>query len=373
MKDEKKIWKKQLISWLTIIIIVVVFLLTAHFAVVWVQLDDNIQRYIASIFVFASFIVIGIILGAIVHELGHLVLGLLTGYSFSRLNILNFNWYKEDGRIRFYTAACPIGQCLMCPPENEKHFKFILYNLGGNIAVLFFCIVLLVLIIILDSSVLALCLFAVLFVNIIMLFINLLPIKSWTSPTDVANILEILKSREAVQAFYKMLYINHQVVEGRRYKDFPLEEMQVAESADLCNYHVATLVLMEAEYWDDVGDHAKAFATWRRLDDIELPNSLRYILNTNLLFYYCCEARDIEKAKEIYAQDGVEKMLNIEMPQFMMIKAAYEFYVLNNKKKGDEILVKALTHACNIPIKGEKLMILGHLERLKTRMNDAKV
>ena len=71
-------------------------------------------------------------LGIILHELGHLFFGLLTGYKFTSLRLGPFVWYKEDGRIRFGASASLVaGQCLMEPAEDFAKFRFLLYNLGG--------------------------------------------------------------------------------------------------------------------------------------------------------------------------------------------------------------------------------------------------
>ena len=54
----------------------------------------------------------------IVHEAGHLVFGLLTGYKFSSFRILSFLWQKEDDglKLKRLKVAGTAGQCLMAPP-----------------------------------------------------------------------------------------------------------------------------------------------------------------------------------------------------------------------------------------------------------------
>ena len=46
----------------------------------------------------------------IVHEAGHLVFGLLTGYKFSSFRIASFMWLKENGKLKLkrLTAIGPI-------------------------------------------------------------------------------------------------------------------------------------------------------------------------------------------------------------------------------------------------------------------------
>ena len=55
----------------------------------------------------------------IIHEAGHLIFGLMTGYRFSSFRIANLMWVKLDGRIqcRKLHIAGTCGQCLMIPPD----------------------------------------------------------------------------------------------------------------------------------------------------------------------------------------------------------------------------------------------------------------
>ena len=76
-------------------------------------------------------------LQTILHEGGHLVCGLLTGYRFVSFRIGSWMVQRENGRLRFhrYTLAGTAGQCLLAPPElTEGKIPYKLYNLGGVLA-----------------------------------------------------------------------------------------------------------------------------------------------------------------------------------------------------------------------------------------------
>ena len=79
---------------------------------------------------------LALIVQVIIHESGHLVCGLISGYKFNMFRIFSFALAKVNGKIKFkrYGIAGTAGQCLMLPPE-EKNGKFpvVLYNLGGII------------------------------------------------------------------------------------------------------------------------------------------------------------------------------------------------------------------------------------------------
>lgn len=54
----------------------------------------------------------------LIHEGGHLVFGLLTGYQFSSFRVASFIWVKENGKLKLkrLRLAGTAGQCLMGPP-----------------------------------------------------------------------------------------------------------------------------------------------------------------------------------------------------------------------------------------------------------------
>ena len=89
--------------------------------------------------------VVVFILQVIIHEAGHLVFGLLSGYKFISFRVFDFKIIKDGNgklKIRFERLAGTGGQCLMRAPEYvEGKFKYKLYLLGGVTFNLVFSIV----------------------------------------------------------------------------------------------------------------------------------------------------------------------------------------------------------------------------------------
>ncbi len=91
------------------------------------------------------------LLQVIIHEAGHLVFGLLTGYRFLSFRVFSLMLVREEEKLRFrrYSLAGTGGQCLMIPPElRDGTMPVLLYNFGGAIlnlvaAALFFALSLL--------------------------------------------------------------------------------------------------------------------------------------------------------------------------------------------------------------------------------------
>jgi hypothetical protein len=57
----------------------------------------------------------------IIHEAGHLIFGLFTGYKFLSFRIFLHIFYKKEGRIfrRKFSIKGTAGQCLMYPPQRR--------------------------------------------------------------------------------------------------------------------------------------------------------------------------------------------------------------------------------------------------------------
>ena len=89
--------------------------------------------------------VVAFISQVIVHEAGHLVFGLLSGYKFISFRVFDFKIIKDENgklKIRYERLAGTGGQCLMRAPEYvEGKFKYKLYLLGGVIFNIVFSIV----------------------------------------------------------------------------------------------------------------------------------------------------------------------------------------------------------------------------------------
>ena len=78
-------------------------------------------------------IIAGIILTVPIHEIGHLVGGLITGYRFSSIGILGLYLYRDQSGFGFRRRAdAPIGQCIMRPDRPDR--TPVLFVSGGILA-----------------------------------------------------------------------------------------------------------------------------------------------------------------------------------------------------------------------------------------------
>ena len=181
----------------------------------------------------------------ILHEAGHLIFGLLTGYRFSSFRIFSLMWVKLDGRVQFrkLNIAGTGGQCLMIPPDlaNGK-MPVMLYNFGGAIVNLITAIVCFGLSFLFPVRSLGwtiLMLFVV--IGLAFALMNGLPIKTGPVNNDGRNALDLSRSEEATRAFWIQMKVNEQISKGIRLKDMPDGWFAVPSEASMSNGIIATI------------------------------------------------------------------------------------------------------------------------------------
>ena len=201
-------------------------------------------------------------INVIVHESGHLVFGLLTGYSFCSFRIWSFMLIKQDGKLnlRRFKLAGTGGQCLMTPPEKqESRAQIILYNLGGIIFNLVFAILCFALYIILpETYILSAFLWMSGVLSIVTLLTNGIPLNVGGIANDGMNALHLSKNPDAAEAFRKTLLINAAQTEGVRISEMPDEWFILPEGADMQNVHCASLMVFASSRPLDRGDTVAA-------------------------------------------------------------------------------------------------------------------
>lgn len=186
---------------------------------------------------------VGIFLQLIIHEAGHLVFGLISGYQFSSFRIGSFMWLKENGEIvsRKLSLAGTGGQCLMVPPQmQDGRIPVILYNLGGCIMNLiasgvFFAIYLLIP----KGTVFSLIFLMMVLIGVAIALMNGIPLRLGTVDNDGYNALSLGKNPDAMRAFWLQLKVNEQITKGIRLKDMPEEWFAVPDEKAMQNSMVA--------------------------------------------------------------------------------------------------------------------------------------
>lgn len=192
--------------------------------------SSNVVNPIVDVIVLFVAVALAAYLQIILHEAGHLVCGLLSGYSFVSFRIGSITLLKDkDGKLRFkrFKLAGTGGQCLMSPPENVPLDKIptALYNAGGALVNLLCAIVSLLLLKYCGGMPMALRYFfaATMAIGFVFALLNGIPMKLGGVANDGYNILYLKRDKQAVKAFGVQLVVNEKLQNGMRLSMMPDE------------------------------------------------------------------------------------------------------------------------------------------------------
>lgn len=214
--------------------------------------------------------VLAALLQIILHEGGHMLFGLATGYEFVSFNVFGFIFHKGlDGKVKLsrMQIAGAGGQCLMAPPAyDDGNFPYTLYNLGGvamNLLVAAVCLLLAYPV--RGIPLLFLFLMAMGVVGVLFALTNGLPIPVAAIQNDGTNQRCISRDKHARRAFWVQMTIAAEVARGKRMREMPDEWFAPAPEEAMDNPIVSSVAVFAANRCMDALDLAGAEKACRAL------------------------------------------------------------------------------------------------------------
>lgn len=207
----------------------------------------------------------------VVHEAGHLVFGLLTGYRFSLFRIGSLTFLRDpvSGKIRVkrMQLAGTGGQCLLVPPQPvDGKIPFALYHLGGSLMNLIASAVFFALYqICRPIPTLSLIMLVGVIVGIAFAMMNGIPMRLGAIDNDGYNLYAQTKSQAAMEAMRIQLLIAEASARGVRLRDMPGEWFVIPDGASLENSMVAVISVFACNRLMDEGKYDEAEEAIRSL------------------------------------------------------------------------------------------------------------
>ena len=192
-------------------------------------------------------LVLAYVLQVVVHEGGHLVCGLLTGYRALSFRIGRMLLVKLDGRwkLRAYHIPGTGGQCLMAPPAQERP-PYRLYHLGGGLANLLLAALALPVFLRTGAPLLRVFAGALVLIGGWIAGTNLIPMKMGGVANDGYNARNLGKDPLALQCSCVQLWIVEALQEGYSLADMPEEWFALPPKADLQNVLIMGTAIQRA-------------------------------------------------------------------------------------------------------------------------------
>lgn len=288
----------------------------------------------------------------ILHEAGHLVAGLMTGYKFVSFRIGSIIIImNKEGKIEFkrMTVLGTGGQCLMCPPDvPTEECPYKLYHLMGGLTNLVFGLISVILSIILPKGMLNFCLFETSAVLGFMLGItNLMPTKINGTQNDGYNLVDLGRNQFAKKALNLVLSLNALITTADSYDDLPEElvnELMAIDftKEDLSNASIANAFNYQAAILYVKGDYENAYKTQKYIsENNDILGIFRNEAKCECLFYEIITDAGAEVIDTRYDKN-LQKYVKATAIYPSRQRLIYSYYRLYRKdeKKAEECMNK---------------------------------
>ncbi len=309
------------------------------------------------------------ILQIILHEAGHLIFGLMTGYRFCSFRVFQLMWIRTEGgiKLRRMSLAGTGGQCLMAPPDlKDGRMPVMLYNFGGaimNLITAAVCAGLSFLCPVGSARWTLLMISAV--IGLAFALINGLPVKMGPVNNDGKNALDLSRSREATRAFWIQMKANEQISKGIRLKNMPEEWFEIPSDSAMKNGIIATVGVMACSRLMDQLRIQEADALMKRL--LSQQNGIaglhRYLLICDRMYAEMISENRKEILDEMRTKDQLKIMKAMKQyPSVLRTEYAYALLAEKDAAKAQKIMEQFNRCAASYPypgeIEGERELIL---------------
>ena len=296
----------------------------------------------------------------IIHEGGHLLFGLLTGYRFTSFRIFSWMLIREEGQIalKHLSLTGTAGQCLMAPPRmKDGKIPFVLYNLGGVLANLFFSVLFFIIAGHLSNTSFAtvlLKIFAV--IGITFALINGIPLRTNMIDNDGMNVVSLKRSLKAVYAFWLQLEMNSLMAQGKRLKDMPEEWFEMPEEEEMQNGLIAARGVLYCDRQMDERRFKEAREAIEHLLSIESAVAPLHLglLKCNLIYLLLMEGNQEEAVSQLLDKEQRKLMRSMKSyPSVVRTEYALAMLLDHDATKAEEIRDAFDRHSDTFPYPSE--------------------
>ena len=206
---------------------------------------------VSLVFCGAIWIILAFYISIIIHEAGHLVMGLLSGYEFLSFRVGSTAWVKTDSGIKRKKLELEGsgGQCIMMPPETDtpETNPVMLYFAGGGLFNLLTAVICLPLAAVIKNSYIAQPFLIIGLLSLYQVIINLVPMNLQL-PNDGSNLVMLRRSREQRIMLYQNLRIHGLLYRGLTLSEMPENLFTMGDGTGLGNMMHASLLIEQHHF-----------------------------------------------------------------------------------------------------------------------------
>lgn len=342
--------------------------------------EENIGGELIAMGGFLLFAVLALFIHIILHEGGHLICGLLSGWKYSSFRIGNLTLIKQDGKLKWKktTVMGTGGQCLMIPPEcDPEKCPFFLYLLGGGLLNIItggiaFGIG------ILTGGVPQIILNIFAIIGFGTGLMNLFPAKISGTMNDGYQIfIELPRSPKSRTAQYCLLSANAILYEVESTRDMPeklKETILNFDYSDLSDTATTNLLLYKGTILQEEGRYDEMRAIFERIKDSkDTLEIFKYEAKCELIYLEImgeCNAEKIDGLMDKKQSDYI-KATALYPSRKRLMYAYYLIYKVDEKgaeKEYSDLVKTAKTH----PSKAEGAIELKEAERIRLHYDERR-
>ena len=380
-KEKKKGKWKQYLS-------IIFFLAIGGVCGVWIAsyMDkmDSAGKSMSEILMGAGLLFLGMyaamIIQIIIHEAGHMLFGLFTGYEFSSFRVFSFMWMKIEGKIRFkrFSLAGTGGQCLMNPPELvDGRIPYVLYNLGGSIMNVISALIFVGLYFISGGIPMLSYWFLMLaLIGGAFALMNGIPMRLGTVDNDGYNAMSLGKNPQALRSFWIQMKANHAQTLGQTLKDMPEEWFVMPLDEDMKNSMVAPMGVFYCNRLMEEHKFDEADAEMKRLLNLDsgIVGLHRSLLISDRMYCELLGECRMDVVNQMYTKE--QKQFMKAMGTFLaIIRTEYAYALLGeqDEKKAETVKKRFEKAAEKYPYAGDLQTERGYIRLVDEKYEQRKV
>ena len=209
-----------------------------------------------------------IVILVVVHEAGHLVCGMATGYGFVSFRIFNLTFIRIDGKIKVkrFAVAGTGGQCLLTPPDLPvDQIPTACYNAGGVLANIVALLIMAPLLLLDLHPVMSEVLVIFCVIDVVIILLNGIPMKLGGIGNDAYNMFYLRNNPLSKRALLDQLRSNALLQNGVRPGEMPDEWFEWKADVDYKNPLEVSIPMMFASRCVDELDFETAYHKFEEL------------------------------------------------------------------------------------------------------------
>ena len=338
--------------------------------------DINVTKVVISAATCLVSLFVTALLHFALHETGHLLFGLASGYKFSSIRVGKYALVKDDKgfHIRKFFIKGTGGQCIMTLPADAdtERVPYFWYNAGGVIVNILLFALSLFLLMNYDLGMFGDAFFLMLaFTGVFIALLNGIPLSINGLSNDGRNILLLWRDKRSRRFFLRIMQTAGSLAQGMRLKDLPREWFENIPLDTPKDFFLVSNRINYAALLEDLGQFDEARIVYEEIGTFGkgVPDLIKLEIGADRILMELLTTARPDVVEQLY-----DKQLQVYIKstyKFSPIKnaALYALALLrdNDASRARQLLEEMESHSNDYLMPGEYLTAKFLIERCDAR------